>query len=101
MLRESYREFKQQGRRIHGVVIWSIRMTSGNKQNAIAYVRADIAMLSEQTNDGERRAFQLRALAGLFAIHAAGMVTDQELSTIGEEIDAANRTASLQVTSRL
>lgn len=75
-------------------------MTLEHKQNAIAYVRADIDMLSEQTDDSERRAFHHRALAGLYAIRAGGLVTDKELEVIGEQIGAANEKASRQVRAR-
>ncbi len=75
-------------------------MTLEHKQNAIAYVRADIDMLSEQTEDGERRAYHHRALAGLFAIRAGGLITDKELEMIGEQIGAANEKASRQVRAR-
>ncbi len=72
-------------------------MTDENKQSAIAYVRSDIAMLSEQTDDSERRAYHHRASAGLFAIRAGGLITLEELQAIGDEIGAANEKASRQV----
>ena len=71
-----------------------------NKESAIAYVRSDIAMLSEQTDDGERRAYHHRANAGLHAIRAGGLITLEELRAIGEEIGAANEKASRQVLAR-
>ena len=72
-------------------------MIDENKQSAIAYVRTDIAMLSEQTDDNERRAYHHRANAGLHAIRAGGLITLEELQAIGEEIGAANEKASRQV----
>lgn len=68
-----------------------------NKQSAIGYVRSDIAMLSEQTDDGERRAYHHRANAGLHAIRAGGLITLEELRAIGDEIGAANEQAVRQV----
>ncbi|MCP1515614.1 hypothetical protein [Pseudomonas rhodesiae] len=72
-------------------------MTEENKRNAIAYVRSDIAILSEQTDDNERRAYHHRASAGLFAIRAGGLITLEELEAIGNELGAANEKASRQV----
>jgi hypothetical protein len=72
-------------------------MTNDHKFNALAYVRAQIDMLSEQTDDLERRAFKDRAHGGLFALHAAGLFTVEELMAIGQEIDAANNKARLLV----
>lgn len=54
-----------------------------NKQSAIAYVRSEIAILSEQTDDEERRAYHHRANAALFAIRAGGLITTGEPQSIG------------------
>lgn len=75
-------------------------MTTENKQNAMAYVRSDIDTLGEQTEDTERRAYHHRALAGLFAIRAGGLVTDEELQMMGDQIGAANAKAARQVRAR-
>ncbi|WP_226504499.1 hypothetical protein [Pseudomonas sp. MWU16-30317] len=75
-------------------------MNHENKRNAIAYVRADIDMLCEQTEDSERRAFHNRAHGGLFAIRAGGLITDAELHVIAQELDAANTKACGQVRAR-
>lgn len=72
-------------------------MTDKNKQNAIAYVRSDITLLAEQTDDNERRAYHHRANAGLFSIRAGGLISPEEVQAIGDEIDAANEKASRQV----
>ncbi|QVN05616.1 hypothetical protein JYG35_18465 [Pseudomonas rhodesiae] len=72
-------------------------MTDENKRSAIAYVRSEIAILSEQTDDGERRAYHNRANAALFAIRAGGLITTDELRAIGDEIGAANEKACQQV----
>ncbi|MDH4602405.1 hypothetical protein [Pseudomonas syringae] len=72
-------------------------MTDENKQNAIAFVRTEIAILSEQVDDDERRAYHNRANAALFAIRAGGLITTDELLAIGNEIGAANEKASQQV----
>lgn len=72
-------------------------MTDENKQNAIGFVRSEIAMLSEQTDDNERRAYHHRANAALFAIRAGGLITTEEVLAIGDEIGAANEKASRQV----
>lgn len=72
-------------------------MTDENKQNAIAYVRSEIAILSEQTDDDERRAYHHRAGAALFAIRAGGLITNDEVQEIGNEIGAANEKAIQQV----
>lgn len=72
-------------------------MTDENKQSAIAYVRSEIAILSEQTDDGERRAYHHRANGALYAIRAGGLITIDELHALGDEIGAANEKASQQV----
>jgi len=72
-------------------------MTNENKQSAIAFVRSEIAILAEQTDDGERRAYHHRASAALFAIRAGGLITTDEVKAIGDEIGAANEKASQQV----
>lgn len=72
-------------------------MNVENKQSAIAYVRSEIAILSEQTDDDERRAYHHRANAALFAIRAGELITTDELQTIGDEIGEANEKASRKV----
>lgn len=72
-------------------------MNVENKQSAIAYVRSEIAILSEQTDDEERRAYHHRANAALFAIRAGGLITTDELQTIANEVGEANEKASRQV----
>ncbi|MCW0217450.1 MAG: hypothetical protein OJI67_03915 [Prosthecobacter sp.] len=54
-----------------------------NKQSAIAHVRSEIAILSEQTDDEERRAYHHCANAALFAVRAEGLITTGELQSIG------------------
>ena len=62
-------------------------------------MRSEIAILSEQTDDEERRAYHHRANAALFAIRAGGLITTDELQTIGNEIGEANEKAGRQVRS--
>ena len=75
-------------------------MNDENKQNAIAYVRCDIALLSEQDDYQERHGFHHRAQAGLFAIHAGGLITHDELLALGQEIGEANEKAAKQCAAR-
>jgi hypothetical protein len=72
-------------------------MTEESKNNAIAFVRAEIAALAEQSDNAERLAYHHRADGALFAIHAAGLITHEELLALGNEIGIANTKASNQV----
>ncbi|MRJ20057.1 hypothetical protein FRT60_06855 [Pseudomonas haemolytica] len=72
-------------------------MTEENRQNAIAFVRSEIATLSEQTDNHERLAYHNRAHGALFAIHAGGLITAEEVLALGNEIGVANTKASSQV----
>lgn len=75
-------------------------MNDENKRNAIDYVRSDIALLSEQDDYQERHTFHCRAQAGLFAIHAGGLITDDEPRALGDEIGEADTKAGKQYAAR-
>lgn len=72
-------------------------MTEEHKKNAIAFVRAEIAALAEQSDNKERMAYHHRADGALFAIHAGGLITTEELLALGNEIGIANTKACSQV----
>jgi len=72
-------------------------MTETKKKEAVAYVRSDIAMLSEQTKESERQAYHNRAQASSNAIYVGGLITREELFKLGDEIGAANEKACRQV----
>lgn len=61
-----------------------------NKANAVAYVRSEVAILSEQCERSERVIGYQRALAAVFAIKAGGLVKDAEFNRLIEEIETAN-----------
>lgn len=67
------------------------------KRSAIQYLRSDLASLSEQDDDSERREYHNRAQAILGAIKAAGLITNEEYLALGDEIGQANNKASKQV----
>lgn len=72
-------------------------MNDVNKQNAVAFLRSEIAVLSEQADNNERLAYHNRANGALFAIHAGGLITTEEVLALGNEIGIANTKASRQV----
>lgn len=75
-------------------------MNDENKRNAIAYVRNEIDLLSEQDDDQERWSYHLRANAAAFAIRAGGLITDDEALALAEEIGEANTKAAKQCAAR-
>ncbi|MDU4254554.1 hypothetical protein [Pseudomonas sp.] len=77
------------------------KMPVENKQRAITFVRSEISMLSEQSDDGERRAFLNRAMGANAVIQVAGLTSTDEFMELGKEIDEANEKACKQVLAAL
>lgn len=66
------------------------------KEFALAALRSEITMLTEQTINNERLAFHNRAQGCLTGIASTGLFTPQEVLALGDEIGVAHTQAFRQ-----
>ncbi|NNB33999.1 hypothetical protein [Pseudomonas fragi] len=66
------------------------------KENALAALRSEIIMLTEQTKNSERLAFHNRAQGFLMGIASTGLLTSDEILALGHDIGVAHTQASRQ-----